>query len=84
MSNRNSKVEGKQQSPAIAKLPVMRRLLIWWHKQKYCDSLLQGRMYGKFYVKYPDGQRSINMYYKTAKDYASIFGGEVKCVFNGA
>lgn len=61
---------------------IVRRFFVWWHKQKYRESLLAGRMYGKFYVRYPDGKRSILMYYKTAKDYAEIFGGELKCILS--
>jgi hypothetical protein len=38
---------------------------------------------GRFYVVYPDGKRSTSMYYTTAKDYASIFGGEVKHITEG-
>ena len=33
--------------------------------------------YGKFYVVYPDGQRSSKMDYRTAKEYQQIFGGKV-------
>lgn len=33
--------------------------------------------FGKFRVLYKDGQKTIPMDYKTAKDYAKIFGGKV-------
>jgi hypothetical protein len=32
---------------------------------------------GRFYVRYPDGQRSQRFYYSTACDYAEMFGGSV-------
>ena len=32
---------------------------------------------GRWYVRYPDGQRSKTMYYRTACNYADIFGGKV-------
>ena len=43
MSNRNSKVEGKQSSPAIAKLPVSRRSFMWWTTDDLIDCLPQNR-----------------------------------------
>ena len=36
------------------------------------------RMHGKWYVLYPDGLRSGVMCLDVARDYRSIFGGEVK------
>lgn len=48
-----------------------------WYKMQFRDSLMEGMIYGKFRAKYKDGQVSIKMYYKTAKNYADIFGGEV-------
>lgn len=33
---------------------------------------------GKWYVEYHSGDRSMTMWYNTAKHYAEIFGGEVK------
>jgi hypothetical protein len=44
-----------------------------WHS----DSMMQQNLYGKFRVKYPDGQISVKFSYKTAKDYKEIFGGEI-------
>lgn len=32
---------------------------------------------GHFYVLYPDGEKSTTMYYRTALEYAEIFGGHV-------
>ena len=32
---------------------------------------------GKFFVKYPDGNRSIKMFYKNAKTYSELFKGEI-------
>ncbi len=32
---------------------------------------------GKFRVRYPDGKESTKFDYKTAKDYKSMFGGEI-------
>lgn len=43
MSNRNSKVEGKQSSPAIAKLLVSRRSFMWWTTDDLIDCLPQNR-----------------------------------------
>ena len=50
---------------------------IWWYKMKFCDSAIQQLLNGRFRVIYPDGQRSMKMYYRNAKSYASIFGGKV-------
>ena len=58
----------------------MRELLKFWHIITSPDkdrALYVHRMYGKFYVKYPDGQRSQFFGYWVAKDYAEMFGGEV-------
>lgn len=52
---------------------------IQFYKLQSSDSTLRGILYGKFYVIYPDGKKSINMYYNVARDYASIFGGDVLC-----
>lgn len=41
------------------------------------ESLLNQQMRGKFFVKYKDGLQSQNFDYRTANDYAEIFGGEV-------
>ena len=30
-----------------------------------------------FFVKYPDGNRSIKMFYKNAKTYSELFKGEI-------
>lgn len=43
MSNRNSKVEGKQSSPAIAKLLVSRHSFMWWATDDLIDCLPQNR-----------------------------------------
>lgn len=44
---------------------------------KFSNSQIDAILYGKFRVKYKDDQVSVRMYYRTAKDYASIFGGEI-------
>ena len=35
------------------------------------------RVYGQFYVIYPDGMRSENMCLDVAKNYKGIFGGTI-------
>lgn len=48
-----------------------------YYRSKYGSPWME-TAYGKFYVVYPDGKKSIKMYYKNAKTYASLFGGKVK------
>lgn len=59
------------------------KLIIWIRKQKYSDSYRSKFLYGKFYVRYPDGKKSVKMYYKHAKDYCDMFGGAVFTQVNG-
>ena len=50
------------------------------HFHKWPDSaglLSTQQAYGKWYVLYSNGERSQRFYYRTAKDYAKMFGGEV-------
>lgn len=54
------------------------RLLLWWYKRSHSESNLCESVHGRFYVVYGDGERSVLMYYKNAKTYARLFGGEVK------
>ena len=49
---------------------------IWFHKKQYGTPLQETYM-GKFFVKYPDGNRSIKMFYKNAKTYSELFKGEI-------
>lgn len=58
-------------------------LIVWLRKQKYSDSYRSKFLYGQFYVSYPDGNKSIKMYYKHAKDYCDMFGGTVYTVVRG-
>lgn len=48
-----------------------------WHRLSYYESLDENRMYGKFYVKYTNGQRSQNFCWKVANEYKNMFGGEM-------
>lgn len=47
----------------------------WYKLDRY--SPFYSMAFGKFRVLYRDGQRTIPMDYKTAKDYAKMFGGKV-------
>ena len=61
--------------------PLWKHIRTFWRKHFGFESegLMCGhRMYGKFYVAYPDGQRSQRMGWKCANDYRDMFGGEVK------
>jgi hypothetical protein len=52
--------------------------LIWIDKFRSVYGLIgsQARN-GRFYVLYPDGDKTHSLDYKTAKNYASIFRGKV-------
>lgn len=59
------------------------KLVIWLRKQKNSNSSISSLLYGKFHVRYPDGRKSIKMYYNRAKNYCDIFGGAVYTEVNG-
>ncbi len=54
-------------------LLILRIELDKWHDDWHLVEISQGR----FCVRYPDGKRSTRFYYRTAKDYAELFGGKV-------
>lgn len=56
---------------------IIRKVKRSFYKRAYCESLYLGQSLGKFYVRYTDGSKSIKMYFKTASNYAELFGGEV-------
>lgn len=49
----------------------------WYKLLSINGSLWSHSAYGKFRVKYPDGQISQKFSYKCAKNYKAIFGGEI-------
>ena len=53
---------------------MLKRFKIWVSKRKKDYGLM---MDGEWYVRYPDGQRSMRMKYRNAQDYAAIFGGTI-------
>lgn len=55
-------------------IKILKRI---WYRLQYSNSSFMEQIEGKFYVKYKDGGRTVNMYYKNAKTYAEIFVGEV-------
>lgn len=55
-------------------IKVLKRI---WYRLQHSNSSYMEKIEGKFYVKYKEGGRSVNMYYRNAKTYAEIFGGEV-------
>lgn len=55
-------------------IKILKRI---WYRLQYSNSSFMEQIEGKFYVKYKDGGRTVNMYYKNAKTYAEIFAGEV-------
>lgn len=56
---------------------MIQKIKIWFWKFQYSESAWMEHLNGKFRVVYSDGNKSIRMYYKNAKSYASIFGGKV-------
>lgn len=56
-------------------------MIKWLKKQldklHHCGNDLAQWGAGRWYVRYPDGKRSVAMHYGTAKNYADIFGGKV-------
>jgi len=54
------------------------KMFSWFDKFWTCgDALFRQQMRGKWFVLYEDNLQSQNFDYRTAKDYAEIFGGEV-------
>ena len=51
-----------------------------WRKRSFDSDglMLYHRLYGKFFVVYPDGNKSQNMSWRVANDYRDLFGGKVK------
>lgn len=65
-----------------AKIQRMKKVFRWLLRQyyklpDYHGSLTTHSAYGKFRVKYPDGQISQKFSWRVAKNYRNIFGGEI-------
>lgn len=52
-----------------------------YYRAQYIHSGIAEMIHGKFRVKYKDGKRSVRMYYRNAKNYQEIFGGEIVELF---
>jgi hypothetical protein len=57
---------------------IIRKIKRWIYKQRdHGELLLNHSAFGKFRVRYPDGEISQPFSWKAAKDYRDIFGGEI-------
>jgi hypothetical protein len=56
---------------------IIRFLKREYYKLFYYESRGNDAMFGKFRVKYKDGKISQKMCWHSAKNYASIFNGEI-------
>ena len=75
-------MKNKEQNPQLNILAVISRFFLrQYYKLFFYEGRGNNRSKGKFKVLYNDGRYSENMCYKVAKDYASIFGGNVLDAF---
>lgn len=51
-------------------------MMVWLDTFRGGQNMVQAT-FGRFYVRYPDGKRSQRFYYRTARQYAELYGGRI-------